>query len=145
MAKLKISNKEITNFIKPVPLRPIGIKRKPLSPRCSGRFTFRPSSKNFHRILSKRGDIRDMFFPSYSRKAWKEGPRQGRYCANLFFNPPFEREEECVQGACGIEWIGFFDFHPPPRISLLGQTICYGGWSIEGLVIRLVAPVEDWG
>lgn len=74
-------------------------------------FGLPPPSKNSTAFCPKEATD-ETCFPSYSRKAWKEGPRQGRYCANLFFNP-FGREE-CVQGPCGIEWIGFFDFHPPP-------------------------------
>lgn len=142
MAKLKISNKEITNFIKPVPL--CGIKRKPLSALFLEIYISAFVQEFPPHFVQKRRHTRRVF-PLLFEESLERRAKTREILRESLFQPPLEREEECVQGAYGIEWIGFFDFHPPPRISLLGQTICYGGWSIEGLVIRLVAPVEDWG
>ena len=144
MAKLKISNKEITNFIKPVPVPDRDKEKASLSALFREIYISAFVQEFPPHFVQKRRHTRHVF-PLLFEESLERRAKTREILRESLFQPPLEREEECVQGACGIEWIGFFDFHPPPRISLLGQTICYGGWSIEGLVIRLVAPVEDWG
>lgn len=148
---LKISNKATRQrdrkLYHTVPLYPIGIKRKPLSALFReiyiSAFLLRPRIPPH--FVQKRRQTRRVF-PLIRGKLGKKGQDKGDI-ARISFSTPLDGRNVFRGHAESSGSVSSTFILPLLRFllleSLLDQTICYGGWSIEGLVIRLVASVLE--